>query len=235
MNFSDNYNNILVIRPLVNDMVTDINEIPVIKKTSIDNYFLNKLEVTNFKNLNSIKYRRLTIIDSFNDDYVLARLWNDPLKYVSKFSELFAVASPDFSVYPEMNRIMILNNIFKSRWIGAFWQSFGVNVIPTITWALEDTYDICFSGVEKNGIVIISTLGVSKNYEIFIKGFNEMKKRLNPQIIIVIGKLYPDMEGNFLHYTLNDTFNPKKKVQQLRLFRMAHHIIKSGGEISYGW
>ena len=235
MNFSDNYNNILVIRPLVNDMVTDINEIPVIKKTSIDNYFLNKLEVTNFKNLNSIKYRRLTIIDSFNDDYVLARLWNDPLKYVSKFSELFAVASPDFSVYPEMNRIMILNNIFKSRWIGAFWQSFGVNVIPTITWALEDTYDICFSGVEKNGIVIISTLGVAKNYDIFIKGFNEMKKRLNPQLIIVIGKLYPDMEGNFLHYTLNDTFNPKKKVQQLRLFRMAHHIIKSGGEISYGW
>ena len=40
-------------------------------------------------------------------------------------------------------------------------------------------YDICFSGIEKNSIVIVST-GCMNNQKVFLKGFNEMKKRIEP-------------------------------------------------------
>lgn len=99
------------------------------------------------------------------------------------------------------------------------WQEKGFKVIPTIQWALEDTYDMCFSGVEKGSVVIISTLGCSSNYEVFLKGFNKMKEVIEPSIIIVFGKMLEGMTGTFLHFDYKDSFLYKQKsFKQLSLF-----------------
>ncbi len=133
-----------------------------------------------------------------------------------------------------MNRYELEHNVFKSRWLGSLWQHMGVNVIPTISWGEPSTYDICFKGIEKGGCVAISTIGVMKNYDTFCKGYIELKKRINPSLIIVLGKMLPCMEGDILLYELKETFNPRKDDAKLTLFDMNNYIeVKKGDD--YGW
>ena len=78
-----------------------------------------------------------------------------------------------------MNINDIRFNVYRNRWIGCMLQEKGYKVIPTIQWALEDTYDICFSGVEKGSVIIISTLGCIHNKDTFInKQIKDLEERI---------------------------------------------------------
>ena len=71
---------------------------------------------------------------------------------------------------------------------------------------MPDTYDVVFGGVEKGSIVVISTLGCQNNAEVFLEGFNEMKKRIEPSLIIVYGDMIDGMTGRFVHFKYNEAF-----------------------------
>lgn len=231
----NNYEKILLIRPIIDGMEIDCNQMPIIDATKFEVENFKKIRITNFKNLNSIKNRENTILDMFNYDYVLDSVWRKPLKYVAKFYGLMAIASPDFSIYPNMNKHVIQYNVYKNRWIGALWSLAGYFVIPTVSWAGPETYDICFSGIKKGSVVIISTLGVGENTEMFLNGFNELKKRVGPQLFILVGKRIDGMTGKFLQFDLIDTFNPKRKSEQISFFPANELIINEKGGIEYGW
>lgn len=102
---------------------------------------------------------------------------------------------------------MILDITYMSRWLGKTWQNYGCTVYPTIGWALPDTYDLALSGVEKGSIVVISTLGCQNNPEIFLQGFNEMKRRIAPSLIIVYGDMIDGMTGRFVNFKYSDAFS----------------------------
>lgn len=46
-----------------------------------------------------------------------------------------------------------LENVAKNRSVGAYWQSKGLTVIPTVSWGLAQSFDFCFDGIEKNTTV----------------------------------------------------------------------------------
>ena len=131
-------------------------------------------------------------------------------------------------------RLQIANSVYMNRWLGCIWQYAGIKVIPTFTWANEDTYDICFSGIEKGSIVAISTIGCINDIESYLKGFNEMKKRLNPSLIIVKGKIIKGMSGKFINLDFSDTFNVSKNYEQLS-FSTINRIYEIKEEDMYGW
>lgn len=133
-------------------------------------------------------------------------LWNQPLKRIPLFQTCAAVATPDFSAYTSMNPNEIRHNVYKARWLGRTWQNYGCIVLPTVGWADAQTYDVCFSGIEQGSPVVISTLGCTRNTESFLTGFNEMKKRLMPSIIIVYGCMIKGMSGKFIHFNYQDSF-----------------------------
>ena len=114
-----------------------------------------------------------------------------------------------------MNINDIRHNVYMSRWLGKTWQNYGCTVYPTIGWALPDTYDIVFGGVERGSIVIISTLGCQNNEDVFLDGFFEMKKRIDPPLIIVYGDMIEGMSGRFVNYKYSDAFF--KENRQLRI------------------
>lgn len=82
-------------------------------------------------------------------------------------------------------------------------------VIPTVNWGLDNTFDFCFNGIEKGSIVAVSTYMVSAhgNYEdqkeFFMKGYNEMLRRIEPELIICYHKPFPEMDGNILYINYN--------------------------------
>ena len=218
INGQDDYEKYKILRPLYSDHDYDNNGFPVIKKDDFDYGEWNDTYLCNFKNIKSHGQKNKSIVIMFNYDNVINGLWNDPFRYLPKLLGFKAVCTPDYSVYPGMNINDVRYNVYKNRWIGCMLQEKGYKVIPTIQWALEDTYDICFSGVEEGSVVIISTLGCINNKEIFLKGFNEMKKRIKPSLIIVFGKMIEGMVGTFLQYEYKDSFMRKQDYEQLRLF-----------------
>lgn len=103
-----------------------------------------------------------------------------------------------------MNPVMQLYNTFRNRWVGAYLADKGIKVIPTVSWGLENTFDFCFNGIEKGSIVAVSTYMVSEHgshkdqKDFFLKGYNEMLKRIEPELIICYNTPFPEMEGNIL-------------------------------------
>lgn len=214
-----NYDKYKVLRPLYSDHLYDQYGFPIIKKDLFNFNDWNETRICNFKNIKSQEEKDKSIVIMFNYDDILQRLWDDPYKYLIKLLGFKAICTPDFSIYPGMNINDIRYNIYKNRWIGCLLQEKGYKVIPTIQWGLEDTYDMCFSGVEKGSVVIISTLGCTSNYDIFIKGFNKMKEIIEPSLIIVFGKMIEGMWGTFLHFNYVESFLHKStKYEQLKIF-----------------
>ena len=209
------YEKYKVIRPIIGECTYDKYDMPVIKKTNIDEINWEKLKVIGLQNATLKHAAKDTLVLMFNYDKKLISLWNNPLKKIGLFQNYAAVASPDFSIYPNMNSNEIRHNIYMARWLGVTWQNYGNIVLPTVGWALPGTYDLCFSGIEKGSIVIISKSGCQNNEKVFLMGFNELKRRINPPLIIVFGEMIEGMTGTFVNYKYSDSFN--KKYEQLKL------------------
>ena len=151
------------------------------------------------------------MVHFFLYDYKFERVWNKPDHDLEKLKRYRAVFSPDFSMYLEMNPVMQLYNTFRNRWCGANFAAHGMRVIPTVSWGDENTFDFCFEGIEKGGTVAVSTYMVSAHdgradqKDFFLKGYDEMLRRIEPERILCYNTPFPEMQGNivFLDYDLS--------------------------------
>lgn len=208
-----------LIKPLPENWPKDKKGIPYLRReVSLETIDRNKVSFAMFSNIKSTNNKENKILLNFQYDKVITTIYNDIFNFARKAFDFLSVATPDYSAYTNMEPCKIEENVIHSLWVGAWLQHLGVKIIPTITRADERTYDICFNYIEKGSIVAISTVGVSKNLNNFLKGFNEMIKRINPSLIIVRGKPINGMSGNFIFVDFNETFNIKNKYKELPLF-----------------
>ena len=167
-----------------NENVSDFWQMPIIKN---DNFIPSKLIGFNYAKTSKEKN---VGIHFYLDDYQFERLWNKPEDYVDILKEYECILSPDFSLYMDMPMPMKIWNIYRSRLIGQYYQSQGIKVIPTLSWAEEETFEFCFEGIPKGSIVSISTIGVKKNKEalkIWRTGVDELIRRIEPSTILIYG------------------------------------------------
>ena len=167
-----------------NENVSDFWQMPIIKN---DNFIPSKLIGFNYAKTSKEKN---VGIHFYLDDYQFERLWNNPEDYVDILKQYECILSPDFSLYMDMPMPMKIWNIYRSRLIGQYYQSQGIKVIPTLSWAEEETFEFCFEGIPKGSIVSISTIGVKKNKEalkIWKTGVDELIKRIEPSTILIYG------------------------------------------------
>lgn len=151
------------------------------------------------------------MVHFFLYDYKFERVWKNPETDLEKLKRYRAVFTPDFSMYTEMAPVLQLYNTFRNRWCGAYYASKGVRVIPTVSWGLDNTFDFCFDGIEKGSAVAVSTYMVSEHgnhkdqKEFFLKGYNEMLNRIEPETILCYNEPFPEMHGNivFVDYDLS--------------------------------
>ena len=111
---------------------------------------------------------------------------------------MLSFKSPDFSTYSEMDLWRQLESVAKNRWCGAYWQSRGQIVIPTISWGTPRSYEFCFDGAETNGIVAVGMIGCKGNRLAFMRGYTIMLEKLSPSAVICFGTPFPEMEGNII-------------------------------------
>ena len=100
-------------------------------------------------------------------------------------------------------------NVYRSRLLGQMMQRAGCRVIPTVSWADVDSFDYCFEGIIPGSVVAVSTVGTMYSQEcrnIFLRGFETMIKKLNPDKIIVYGKVPDELKsGNYEIISFSNT------------------------------
>ena len=172
-------------------------DIPIVAKQDLD---LSNVELIGYSDtrVNDNVVNKRKGVHFFIDDYRFESIYKNPKKSLDKLSQYAFILTPDYSTYSDMNQWRQLESVAHNRWCGAYWQSQGLKVIPTISWSTPSSYRYCFDGIEPNGIVAIGMIGCKRNRHNFMYGYNEMLNRLNPKAIICFGKPFPNMKGNLI-------------------------------------
>lgn len=173
-----------------------VYDIPVIAPTS-------EPDVTEWIPFNDLSkpFKATQGIHMFVDDYRMKRLWAQPDRYLAILELAGCVASPDFSIYQDTPEALNIYCHYMKHWLAAYWQSYGIKVIPTICWGSKKTFSWCFDGEPTNAPVIVSSVGTQKNPEsakAFLDGYNTMLERLSPTIILLYGKKPKECTGNIV-------------------------------------
>ncbi|NJN95676.1 MAG: DUF4417 domain-containing protein [Anaerolineales bacterium] len=128
----------------------------------------------------------------FLDDYQFEVAWNRPNRALSYVRRFDVAITPDFSIWSHWPLALQQWNTYRNRWIGAFWISEGLTVIPSVSWAGPKSFDFAFAGILRNSTVAISTVGCNVNAKSrgnFIDGYCEMIERLTPTLVLCYGRM----------------------------------------------
>ena len=145
--------------------------------------------------------RGTTGVHFFIDDYQFERVWNQCEKYLDFLSEFKAVASPDYSMFTDWPYPVQMFNHYRKHYIANRLQARGVKVYPTISWSTESSYEFCFEGEPRGATVIVSSVGTQKNpgaRKLFMQGYREMMRRLEPKVILFHGDVPDECQGNIV-------------------------------------
>lgn len=171
--------------------------IPLVRRQQADLTEVRLIAYSDTKTNDSAANRKRGV-HFFVDDYRFSGIYNYPNKSLAKLSQYKFLLTPDFSTYAEMPSWRQLQSVAANRWVGAYWQSKGLTVIPTISWSTTGSYEYCFDGVEKHSVVAIGTIGCRRSKRLFMSGYRAMMKRLDPEAVICFGKPFDEMGGNLI-------------------------------------
>lgn len=181
----------------------------------VDNFNRGSFKTTGYYGIPAMKYQSFKISDNitpfnernnnadgihfFIDDYQFQRIWNRPDAYIEMLKKYKFVCSPDFSLYMDMPRVMQIWNHYKKQWLACYFQSFGINVVATVSWSDEKSFEFCFDGIPKGSCVAVSSVGCFDDetaVKRFKKGYTEMIRRISPDKIIYFGRLPKELKTN---------------------------------------
>ena len=142
-----------------------------------------------------VEYRNTAPSDGlhfFVDDYRLTNLWLRPLSVFGIVRRYRAVLTPDFSLYRDWPQALHIFNTYRNRWCGAFWQSQGITVIPSVSWAGPESYAFCFAGIARGSVVAVSTVGVRtpEARALFDAGFDALMTQIAPVLVLSYGECW---------------------------------------------
>ncbi len=170
--------------------------IPIVAKQDINLDNIGLIACTNTK-LDDQEYFDYGV-HFFVDDYKFKSLYEKPEDSFSLYSQYRFCLTPDYSVYSEMQIWRQMESVAHSRWCGAWWQSKGMKVIPTVSWGGYMSYDFCFDGIECGSIVAVATYACRQAKSGFLRGYDALLERIVPSVILCYGEPFPEMRGNVI-------------------------------------
>ena len=172
--------------------------LPLIKKQELDTSDTKLIACSDTKE-NDREHNKRYGVHFFVDDYRFAAIYDNPDRTLKKYAQYKFLLSPDFSTYTDMDLWRQIESVAKNRWVGAYWQSKGLIVVPTISWGLSQSYEFCFDGVEKHSIVAVGMIGCKRTKIQFMRGYNTMLEKIQPSKIICFGTPFKEMDGNIVN------------------------------------
>jgi hypothetical protein len=194
--------------------------------SSSNSYGIPNIKANEFKVKELIPYRvdsnRNGTAHFFLDDYRFERCWKNPDSQIKELEKYDGVLSPDFSLYTDYPEALQIWQVYRSRWCAAYWQSLGIKVIPTISWSTKKSFKYAFLGISKGSIVAIGTVGILNDkisQKLFMQGFKEMLKQLEPKEILIYGNTSKEIESMLSNLLTSETREQSSRGNRLTKIR----------------
>ena len=142
------------------------------------------------KRIKDVDERKSTWVMFYEWDWKFDCYWRYPKRYAKYLQTFAGVITPQFSVYLDLPLALQIYSVYQSRWLGAYWESLGIPVIPDVSWGKEDSYDFCFSGLRKHSVIAIGNQYNSFpeiDLYYFQKGLDELYDRVEPSAVLYYG------------------------------------------------
>lgn len=127
----------------------------------------------------------------WTEDFRFEALWNKPRTMLDKIlrADVAAMVEPDFSVYTDDPFVLQIHNLYRARWVGRYWQEFGVKVVPNVTWSTPDSLDWALLGIPLDAplIAIEGRPRQRKNWDEWASVVSEVCERLQPRRVLLYG------------------------------------------------
>ena len=182
--------------------------IPLIRKDDIDLSSVELIAISDTRP--NDKKNKHKGVHHFTDDRQFEGEYNAPERSLEKLSQYRFLCTPQFSCYAEMPTWRQIESTAKNHWVGAFWQSKGLKVVTSLCWSLAPSFDYCFDGIEHGSIVAVGTIGCRQGKAPYMRGYDAMLERVNPQAVICFGEPFTEMRGNVIPI---DYINSRKEVR----------------------
>src|SRR5574343_750564 len=98
----------------------------------------------------------------FLHDYRFESVWRNPPGTLPRLAEAEAVIGPDFSLWSEMPWPVSLWQIYRSRWMSAYWHARGLRVIPEASWSVP-AQAWHFTGLPRHSTIAFQTQNGAKD------------------------------------------------------------------------
>lgn len=171
--------------------------IPLVKKQELNTNDIQLVACSDTR-ANDNEHTKKRGVHFFVDDYRFEGIYTTPDRTLARYSQYAFLLTPDFSTYADMDLWRQLESVAKNRWVGAYWQSKGITVVPTVSWGLAQSFDFCFEGIEQNATVAIGMIGCKRSKLHFMRGYNAMLEKIEPSKIICFGTPFSEMDGNIV-------------------------------------
>ncbi len=173
-------------------------QIPLIRKQEIDFDTISLLSYVQTKATD--EENAYKTIHFFTHDWLFDKVYDKAFDEAEKLKQYYALLSPDFSMFTDMPLALQISSVFKNRWCGAYWQSLGLTVIPTVSWGDERSFEFCFDGIEKGSTVAVCTYYRENDEKAFMLGYNKMLEAIEPSAVLCYDEPFKAMKGNIKEF-----------------------------------
>jgi len=151
---------------------------------------------TSFESISYTERKRASghnqAVHFFIDDYRFRdAVWCNLEKTTVSLGKFDYYYSPDFSLWKDLpTEFCNKANIYRTRFVGAFWQLNGFKVIPTASWGGLSSFSYCFEGLPKESVIAVSGMGNKKSKNSFNRwcyGLKRLEESVQPIKILVYG------------------------------------------------
>jgi len=127
------------------------------------------------------------IMAFYAEDSRFESVWATPDKWATKIinSGLLGCVTPNFSLWPQQAVAVHIWQVYRSRWIGRYFQEAGIPIIPDVNWAPGTDYTVSFAGIPANAPCI------SIQVQTFNAKSEEDRRNVSSGIVAAIEMLDP--------------------------------------------
>ena len=137
----------------------------------------------------------------FLDDYRFRDLlWCDLERTTFSISHYDYFFTPDFSLWRDLpTEYYNLQNTFRTRFVGLFWQLRGFKTIPTYSFGGLSSFSYCLEGLPCHSVIAVCGLSNRKDlqaYNVWCYALRRLEEEKHPTLILVYG---PEIDIPDLH------------------------------------
>lgn len=162
----------------------------------------------------ALKGHRKLNCNFYIDDFKFLALWNSPDKYIDHLKCFESLCGLDFSIDTQMPLVMQYWNKYRSMALDWYLTLNGITVIPSINVLPYEGCEWLLEGIPKRSTVCCSTNGRMRSKgarEEFCDGFYQMCERLEPTMVVIVGKLPEELKSPVDIINLENNSMKKKR------------------------